>query len=322
MTPEPGSLPAPGFAPELSVVIVAGARRDRVERALRSVLEQECTRPLEVIVIDLDGTAAGEGPSPPDPRLRWIQLPPRLNFGEARAEAIALARGKAVAFLEEHCLALPGWADSLARAHDEPWACVGAEVHSMNPGRGWSDAVYLLGYSQWMPPVAPGPVPSTAAHNSSYKVACLQPLCDRLPELLLVEPLLQGELSRMGHSLYLEPGARFAHENETGLKTLGAYYWWNRCYGRIRARVTGWTLSRRVAYTVLSPLAPWVRIARLARHLIRRRDGTFRRFAVQAPRILVLHAVATFGMVAGLWVGGPRDDARFTDLELRGDHDR
>lgn len=322
MPPHPGNARAADAVPELSVVIVAGARRDRAERALKSVLEQRCSKPLEVIVVDLEEAGSPWDLSQHDPRVRWVRLPSHLTFGEARAQAVALARGGAVAFLEEHCAALPGWAEGLARAHEEPWACVGAEVHSMNPGTGWSDAIYILGYSQWMPPAAPGSVLSTAAHNSSYKKACLEPLLSRLPELLLVEPLLQGELRKAGHAFYLEPGARFAHENETGLRSIGAYYWWNRCYGRIRGRVMGWSLLRKVAYTLLSPLAPWVRLGRLARLMVRRRDEAIRGFVANLPRILALHYVATLGMVAGLWVGGPQDDSRFTDLELRGDRDR
>jgi hypothetical protein len=272
--------------------------------------------------MDISGLADPWPAMDGDSRVQWIRLPARTSFGEARAEAVHLARSGVLAFLEEHAEAHPGWADALARAHQGPWACVGAQVQSLNPGIGWSDAVYLLGYSAWMPPAESGIVTATAAHNSSYKKASLEALGDRLTELLLVEPLLQGCLQRHGEQLFLESDARFAHENETSLNSLAAYYWWNRSFGRIRAQTQSWSLLNKLAYALLSPLAPWVRTARQVPRMARRGGKTFQDFACNLPRLFVLHVIAVSGTVVGTWVGSPEDDRRFTDLELRQETDR
>jgi hypothetical protein len=308
--------------PDLSVVIVAGCRRDRAERALRSVIGRPSQATLEVLVVDISGSADPWPAMDGDSRVRWVRLSAQESFGAARAEAVHLARSGVLVFLEEHAEAHPGWADALARAHHGPWACVGAEVHSLNPGIGWSDCVYLVGYSAWMPPAESRIVKATAAHNSSYKKASLEALGNRLTELLLVEPLLQGLLQRQGEKLYLESDARFAHENETSLHSLAAYYWWNRSFGRIRAQVMRWSPLKKLAYALLSPLAPWVRTARQLPRMARRGGKTFRDFVRNLPRIFALHVIAVSGTVVGSWVGTPEDDRRFTDLEFRQDADR
>jgi glycosyltransferase involved in cell wall biosynthesis len=314
-TPRPDGL-------ELTVVVVAGRRKDRARRAVESVLRQQVTGPFEVIVVDLDVTPESRSLAGSDSRVRIVPMPPTTIFGEARAHAVRLAGAPVIAFLEEHCVAHPGWAAALLSAHRGPWACVGSAVSSMNPGVGWSDAVYLLGYSQWIPPVASGEVPAAAAHNSSYKTDCLQPLVDRLPLLLLLEPLLQAELLRQGHRIYLEPAAGFDHQNETGMRSLRAFYWWNRCLGRVRWQGLPKLGFRKIAYTCLSPMAPWVRALRDLLRLTRRNRPVALRYLNHLPRILVLHSIATLGLVAGAWAGQPSDDLRFTDFELREDTER
>jgi hypothetical protein len=273
------------------------------------------------VVVDLAVASDGDFDNL-DPRVRVVRLPSTASFGLARAHAVELARAPVVAFLEEHCHAFPGWVDALVGAHQGPWACVGAEVHSMNPGVGWSDAVHLLGYSAWMPPATAGEITSAAAHNSSYRKSDLRPLLDRLPQLLLLEPLLQAELLARGCRFYLEPGARFAHQNETGFRSLRAFYWWNRCLGRVRTADSRWSLAKKIAYSGLSPFAPWLRTLRELSRAIRRGRPRLADYLRHLPRILALHYIATAGLVLGMWVGNPGDDLRFTDFELRQDTER
>ncbi|HET7012214.1 MAG TPA: glycosyltransferase family A protein [Anaerolineales bacterium] len=308
--------------PELSVVIVAGNWRVRARRALESALSQEIHGSLEVLVIDLGQDPNAPLLEAPDHRVRVIPMPPSAHFGEARAHAVRLARAPVIAFLEEHCRARPGWASGLLAAHREAWACVGSTVYSMNPGVGWSDAVYLLGYAQWIPPAVAGEAAAAAAHNSSYKRASLEPLMDRLPLLLLLEPLLQQALVQRGERIFFQPSSGFEHQNETNLRSLRVYYWWNRCLGRERWAAQPALFVRKLIYTLLSPLAPWVRSLRDLTRLWRRRRELAQRYLYHLPRILVLHYVATLGLVVGSWTGAPSDDLHFTNLELRGETDR
>lgn len=307
--------------PDLSVVIVAGRNRKRLRRAIDSVLQQDGVR-LELVVIELWDDGADLGVLPDDARIRIVRLGPDTAFGQARVAALGEVRSDVVAYLEEHCVALPGWARALAAAHRGPWACVGSEIHNLNPGSGWSDAIYLMGYSNWMPPGVPAEVPTNVAHNSSYKKAALDGIGAGLEDLLNAEPLLQHRLSRLGHRVYFEPESKVAHENETRLRSLKAVWWWNRSYGRIRARLEMWGLERRIAYLAVSPLIPWVRLGRQALHFARRHKPRLWQFVRAAPRMLVLYYLAAVGLAVGGVAGRREDDLRFTLVELGSDEDR
>jgi hypothetical protein len=306
--------------PEVTVAIVGGGNRKRLQRAIESVLRQDGPS-LEILLIDL-ALASAPGAWAADPRVRMIGLPSTATFGQARALAIDEARAPVVAFLEEHCVAWPGWVQALVAAHRGPWACVGSEIHNLNPGVGWSDAVYLSGYSSWMPPAVRGAVATTAAHNSSYKKEFLTGLGARLPELLVAEPLLQRELTRRGHRLLIEPDSKLAHENETRLRSLLAVWWWNRSYGRIRAQDAGWGWARRIIYLAFSVWIPWYRWARQLAFFVRRRRPALARFARNSPRIIILGYMAAAGLAVGALAGRTDDDLRFTDLELRTNEER
>ena len=142
------------MTPSVSVVIVPGNQRERAARSLASVLDQDGIERAEVVLLD----AANDG-SPPLPRsdeapVRVFARPERGTYGELRAEGARLARAPIVAFLEEHAIGLPGWLaaieESLASGE---YSGAGGEVHPLNPGVGISDAVALMNYARWLPPL-------------------------------------------------------------------------------------------------------------------------------------------------------------------------
>src|SRR3972149_10257989 len=96
------------FEPQLSVIIVVGTRRDRAGRALKSILSQDGMEQAEVILVDTQAAAAPVAGSD-HPAERTILLAGHSTFGEARAGGGRQARGRHVAFLEEHSVAFAGW---------------------------------------------------------------------------------------------------------------------------------------------------------------------------------------------------------------------
>ena len=210
--------------PDLSVILVVGDKRDRAVDCLRSLIQQNTLDRLEVLLIDC-GLDATPLPGSENPRVRRIQLPSGTRFGHARAEGVRQARARIVAFIEEHCIVLPGWAEALVAAHQGPWAGVGGEVYNANAGVGLSDAFYLAGYAPWAPPAERGESELLASHNSSYRREVLLAYGERLDGLLLAEPILQWKLKEDNHRLFVEPDAKFMHHNEIGLQGLLTYYW-------------------------------------------------------------------------------------------------
>jgi hypothetical protein len=137
---------SPDVSPDLSVILVLGARRDRAAGALWSLLVQSVVERMEILLFDL---APGEPPPLPGsehPAVRLSRLPPETLFSTAKAHGIRSAAAPVVAFVEEHCRVHPGWAAALLAAHEGPWAAVGAEVHNGNPEVAISRQIEVLNY--------------------------------------------------------------------------------------------------------------------------------------------------------------------------------
>lgn len=92
--------------PRISVIIPVYNRAWCIERAVRSVYEQDLSD-FELIVVD-DGSADGSaGRVPPDPRLHLIRTENR-GVSAARNTGIARARAELIAFLDSDDWWLPG----------------------------------------------------------------------------------------------------------------------------------------------------------------------------------------------------------------------
>jgi hypothetical protein len=303
--------------PKLTVVIVVGARRDRVPGALASVLRQANVDEIEVRLIDI---APGDPPpvSQSDHRSVHVhRMPAGTLFSVAKATGVRHAAAPVIVFLEEHCRVWPGWASALIDAHRGPWAGVGAEVHNANPEVLLSRHIEVLNYSECLPPAARREVAVLPGHNSSFKRDVLLGYGDRLVELLRAEIVLHTQLRRDGHRLLLEPAARFSHINETSLESAArGRFIWNRCYGWMRARTFGWSMPRRVVYIVSTPLIPVYSLSRLALFAVRKRPALLPRLIVASPMLFAMQLAAACGHSAGLLFGIGDAEARFTLYEM------
>src|SRR2546428_5529333 len=198
--------------PSVSVVLIPGNQRGRSAHSLASVLDQDGIERAEVVVLE----AANDG-SPPLPRsdeaaVRLYQRPQRGTYGELRAEGTRLARAPIVAFLEEHAIALPGWLAAIEEslASGEYSGCSG-EVHSLNPGVGVGDAVALMNYARWLPPLEEsGPSRLVVGHNSAYRRDGLPPFVSALAHHLSFEVVLPRQLPAPRPPLLLNPAIRSA----------------------------------------------------------------------------------------------------------------
>ncbi len=275
---------------------------------------------MEILVVDC---AAGVPPlAADDGRVRTVRLPPETPFSLAKAEGVRQARGKVVAFLEEHCRAAPGWAAALAAACRGPWTAAGAEVHNGNPGVWVSRVVAVMNYHPWLAPAARAEHPMLPGHNSAFRRAALLSYGGELPRMLRAEIALHSRLAKDGHRLGLAPEARFAHVNESDLPSLVAgYFLFHRCYGPARAEALGWSAARRSLYALAAPLVPLYFVARLLAVLARRRPRLLPTALAGLPWILVAQAASAAGQTAGLLFGTGGAEARFTAFELTADRD-
>lgn len=303
--------------PELSVILVIGERRDRAVRALASVLSQSVVDRLEVLLFDC---APGEPvplPGSDHPAVRTIRLPADSLFSAVKAEGVRRASAPIVAFIEEHCQALPGWAEALIEAHRGPWAGVGAEVHIGNPGVPVSHLVAVINYHPWLPPAPRSEHDMLPGHNSSFKRDLLLAYGDELVDLLRAEIVLHGRLRKDGHRLLLEPTARFAHLNESTLSSIArGRFLWNRCYGPSRAHTFEWSTGRRLFYAAATPLIPLYALVKITRTLSRRRPDLLPVIFRWLPHFLAAHLATAAGQAVGLLFGTGDSEKHFTLFEL------
>jgi hypothetical protein len=296
----------------LTVILIAGRLRERAAGALRSVLAQDCMAEVEVLLVDLEGNDW-----PPHPSLRVIRMPADTTYSAARLRGIHEAQAPVVAFLEEHCRVHAGWAAALIRAHEGPYAAVGAEVHNGNPEVRLSRTIALMNYNPFLPPAVRREVPLLPGHNSSFKRDVLLSYGDDLEMLLRAEVCLYIRMHGDGHRMLLEPAAKFEHLNETRLGSIArGYFLWHRCYGPIRARVFRWSFARRLLYVVATPLIPFYYLGRLTLVLAKTRPRLIAQAWLAAPEILFAQLASAAGQAVGLVFGMGDAEQRFTSYEL------
>jgi hypothetical protein len=296
---------------QLTVILIAGRLRERAAGALQSLLDQDCLAGIEILLIDLE-----RNESPRHPSLRVIAMPPDTTYSAARMRGIHEAQAPVVAFLEEHCRVRAGWASALIRAHEGPYAAVGAEVHNGNPEVRLSRTIALMNYNPFLPPATRGEVPLLPGHNSSFKRDVLLAYGDELETLLRAEVCLYIRMHRDGHRMLLEPDAKFEHLNETRLGSIArGYFLWHRCYGPIRARVFGWPFAKRLLYIVATPVIPLYYLARLTL-VLRRRPRLLLQAWLASPEIYFAQLASAAGQAVGLVFGMGDAEQRFTSYEL------
>jgi hypothetical protein len=299
------------------VILQAGTRRDRAQRYLDSLLRQEAIGRMEILLLDYAAHSHGPLAGSEHPCVRRVKRDALEPFGQGRALAVGAAEGRVVAFIEDHCLAHAGWADSILAAHDRGWAGVGPEMHNANPGVGISDGVHLVNYARWLPPAEAGESDLIVGHNSSYLRSALLRYGVKLSTLLRCDVVLQWRLIRDGGTLGVSPDVKVSHMNETDIASLikGAFLW-NRMFAPTRAEAFGWSSARLLLWLLLTPLIPVVRSVRLLAWTSNRRRALLGAYLKNLPLLLVTHTAAAAGQIVGLAAGLGDAEVEFLRYEI------
>jgi hypothetical protein len=263
----PPTVPLVGREPELSIILITPDSFGTIRQTVGTLARQTIRDRIELVI-----PAPSDAHIEVDPELaavfggvRVIALPSVSPAGPARAAGVRASRAPVVAFAEDHCFPEPGWAEALVRAHRQTYAGVGPAIRNANPGTLVSWADLLIGYGPWLAPAVAREMDFLPGHNSSYKRDVLLEYGDALADLMEAETVLQWDLRRKGHRLFLEPAAEAAHTN-FGLWSswIPASFLGGRAFAATRA--SEWSPARRLAFTAASPLIPFVRLARVVRN--------------------------------------------------------
>ena len=201
----------------LSVILVVADQRERARLSLGSLLRQSMIDHMEVLLFDRSKPGTVPLPESNHDRVRQVRVEPGVDAGWLRAEGVRQARAPVVAFLEEHCLAFPNWAEAIVKAFEGPWAAVGPEIYNGNSQAGINRFLGMLNYPLYLAPAiaVPNLIPH---HNAAYRRDVLLGYGERLEELLFPEDWLQLQMIADGQRLLLDSNIKIIHLFETGFK--------------------------------------------------------------------------------------------------------
>ncbi len=123
MADELGAIMTPA-PPLLTVVLIAGNRRERVQRTLQSLLEQDIADQIVTMVYDRADQPARDIPELNRPNIVYEAVDRHSTLGPLQKRATLAASTDIIAFIEEHVVVPPGWAQESLRLHAEGYAGV------------------------------------------------------------------------------------------------------------------------------------------------------------------------------------------------------
>ncbi|MCX7790744.1 MAG: mycofactocin biosynthesis glycosyltransferase MftF, partial [Chloroflexaceae bacterium] len=110
----------PEYLPAVTAIVPAHGRPEATRACVESLLAQDYPAELlEVIVVD-DASAPPLAPALAGLPIRLLRQDQNIGQSAARNRAAELARGEVLAFLDNDCVAAPGWLRTLVAALDEP----------------------------------------------------------------------------------------------------------------------------------------------------------------------------------------------------------
>jgi glycosyltransferase involved in cell wall biosynthesis len=160
-------------APLLSAIVISRDDEALIERAVGSVVSQECPFEFEVIVAVSGSDRTAEVVRERYPQLRVVEVPEPGLPGAARNAGLAVARGEYVSFPGSHVELPPGSLAARARAHEAGWAMVTGSVRNGTGTRaGW--AAYFLDHPDALPDRPSSELDGPPAHCSYVREFLLE----------------------------------------------------------------------------------------------------------------------------------------------------
>ncbi len=256
----------------------------------------------EVIVADSTDEATRARVREEWPSVRLLMFDEQMTVPELRAAGIAAALAPCAALIEDHCVVRPGWADGIARRHEEGHAVVGGPVHNAVDDRLRDWAAFFCEYSAYLEPGPTGPAPGLVGMNVSYDRSAVAAMADLLAEGRW-ENWLHARLLERGFELWADPALVIDHAKDFDLREfLSQRYHYSRSYAGMRNPELGW---KRVVYVLASPLLPPLLYARISRNVLRA-GGHTGTLVGATPLVLLYLAVWAFGEAIGYAFGGGR----------------
>ena len=258
-----GAQSAPETHPRVSVVIPVYRSEATLEGCL-AALRRQRFRSFEVVIVDSSPDDACERiVRGRFPEVRCRRSLARCFPQEARNRGAAMARGELLVFTDPDVYPEPGWLERLVAAHEATGAVVVGALACH--GRRWLDqGIHLCKFSKWLPGGAARAVDMSPTANMLIPRALFEAVGGLPGEHFQGDTTLSWELTRRGHTLWLEPRAVVDHHHLSGFaEFLGARFRRGRELARLRMGWTGGGAWAHLGFLLASALP-----ARLARNLL------------------------------------------------------
>ena len=306
--------------PVATVVIVIDKWRDRAELSLGSILRQGNVAELEILLVDLSSSATPAVPGSDHPNVKVVRMPDALRrstWGEVRAEAVRMARGPFVLFLEEHSAALPGWAEATIAALNDGYVAVSGQVVNDHTRVRNTDAVKLMADAPPLLRNTRRPTRQPFWGNAAYRRDTLLALGDALAPLIQNETMLGERLAQNGHKIGEDGAIRFVHVRESTLHGhgTGAFHL-NRSTARLRAKVFKWSGRNKLIAVLGAPFTAWVRTLKTVRYWQKKDPSRLGLVLRNFPRMVLINYYATIGQALGLALGAGQSGTRYLNYAV------
>lgn len=303
-------------AAALSVVLVTD-HFSTIRHVVRRLAEQTARGVLEIVIVcpSNDALESEERAFDGFHSVTIVERPV-YPLPDARAAGALAASGQLVFLGETHSYPHPTFAESLLAAGDGPWDVIVPGFDNANEDGPLSWVAFLIDYGLWLYHLPAGPVNAAPTWNVAYRRDSLLALGDGLRSALTNGDELATAFREQQRTMYFVPDARLDHANVS--RTL--WEWLDERYlsGLLVGsnRRSRWTVGRRFAYVLASPLIPLVILSRLARP-VRAALRNRRLPRLTLPALLVGACARTIGEVVG-YVAGAASSAerRMEEYEM------
>jgi glycosyltransferase involved in cell wall biosynthesis len=277
--------------PAMSAIVIAHDDERRIERAVGSVVEQDCPEPVEVIVVASGSDRTAAVVRDRFPGVQVVELTGRAYPGAARNAGLAVARGEFVSFPGSHVELPPGSLAARLRAHREGHAMVTGTLLNATPtASGW--ASYFLDHSAGLPGRPSGALDGPPDHCSYMRHHLLQVGGFRPDMRAGEDTLVNRELTRLGYRAYRAADVRLYHRSP--------------CRNPMRLAAHHFTRGRALARIVLEGGGSPRRLGPgYVRRRLSRTTANVRRFGADLTpvyrRVLPLVVLGACSAWAGAW---------------------
>lgn len=286
--------------PDLTVVIPSVNGLGDLRGCLEAVERLRGSVGLEVLVVDRLGGEIPETVRRLFPHVTVVSTPPDETIPRMRERAFGLAKGAAVAVIEDHVIVPPTWGRQLLDALTDGHEVVGGPIENAATGRLLDWATFLCEYSACLPPLPGGSAEWLPGNNVVYRRDILEKYRVVIAEGHW-ENRLHDAIKEGGTTLWCQPDLLVGHKKHFGfLEYLSQRYLYARSYAG--ARVRGASIPKRLAYGAAAFLLPALLLFRTVQRLT----------AKKVPRPLMLRTlplIAIFvmswgiGEIIGYWFG-------------------